>query len=133
MANNVRRAELHHCAKFCQNRSNGCRSQFFKVAAVHHLGFVCHISGPCTKHTRLRSFNGLFWDILGKPEPEKHNHFGKTSLDLLEQEIVGGSGISWAICKSAPCSRQITMPAPHHSVFYWLDALPAAQPMVSKH
>ena len=36
---------------------------------------------------------------------------------LLKQEIVSGSGISWAICKSAPCSRQITTPAPHHSVF----------------
>jgi len=30
----------------------------------------------------------------------------------------GGSGISWTICKSfAPCSRQITMPVPHHSGF----------------
>ena len=36
---------------------------------------------------------------------------------LLEQETVSGSGISWAICKSAPCSRQITTSAPHHSVF----------------
>jgi len=27
---------------------------------------------------------------------------GKTSLDLLEKEIVTGSGISWAMCKSAP-------------------------------
>ena len=36
---------------------------------------------------------------------------------LLKQEIVSGSGISWAICKSAPRSRQTTMPAPHHSVF----------------
>jgi len=26
----------------------------------------------------------------------------KTNLDLLEQEIVSGSGICWAICKSAP-------------------------------
>ena len=52
---------------------------------------------------------------------------------LLEQETVSGSGISWAICKSAPCSRQITMPAPHHSVFYRPDALPAAQPTASKH
>jgi len=25
----------------------------------------------------------------------------KTNLDLLEEEIVSGSGISWAICKSA--------------------------------
>jgi len=30
----------------------------------------------------------------------------KTNLDLLEQEIVSGSGICWAICKSAPHSRQ---------------------------
>jgi len=31
---------------------------------------------------------------------------------------VGGSGINWAICKSAPRSRQITTPAPHHSSFF---------------
>ena len=36
---------------------------------------------------------------------------------LLKQETVSGSGISWAIWKSAPRSRQITMPVPHHSVF----------------
>ena len=52
---------------------------------------------------------------------------------LLKQETVSGSGISWAICKSASRSRQITMPAPHHSVFYRPDALPAAQPTASKH
>ena len=53
---------------------------------------------------------------------------GKINLDvLLKQETVSGSGISWAVCKSAPRSRQITTPAPHHSVFYRPDALPAAQ------
>ena len=52
---------------------------------------------------------------------------------LLKQETVSGSGISWAICKSAPRSRQITMTAPHHSVFYRPDALPAGQPTASKH
>ena len=36
---------------------------------------------------------------------------------LLKQETVSGSGISWAICKSAPRYRQITTPASHHSVF----------------
>ena len=30
---------------------------------------------------------------------------------------MSGIGIIWAIRKSAPRSRQITMPAPHHSVF----------------
>ena len=55
---------------------------------------------------------------------------GKTSLDFTEAR---DSGISWNICKSAPRSRQITTPAPHYSVFYRPDALPAAQPTASKH
>jgi len=46
---------------------------------------------------------------------------------------MGGSGISWTICKSfAPYSRQITTPVPHHSIFYGPDALLDAQPTVSK-
>jgi len=36
---------------------------------------------------------------------------------LVEQETMSGNGISWAICKSAPCCRQTTTPAPHHSFF----------------
>ena len=52
---------------------------------------------------------------------------------LLKQETLSCSEIRWAICKSAPCSRQITTPAPHRSVFYRPDALPAAQPTASKH
>ena len=46
---------------------------------------------------------------------------------------MSGSGISWDICKSAPRSRQITTPVPHHSIFYRPDARPAAQPTASKH
>jgi len=42
-------------------------------------------------------------------------------------------GISCAICKSASRTRQTTTPAPHHSVFYRRNALPASQPTVSKH
>jgi len=41
----------------------------------------------------------------------------KITWILLKQETVSGSEICWAICKSAPCSRQITTPAPHRSVF----------------
>jgi len=58
----------------------------------------------------------------------------KPSWILLKQQTVSGSGISWAICKSAPHSRQINTPAPHHSVFFYKPAaLPAAQPTASKH
>ena len=48
---------------------------------------------------------------------------------LLKQETVSDSGISWAISTSAPRSRQITMPAPHHSVFFtgWIPFLPPNQ------
>jgi len=42
---------------------------------------------------------------------------GKTNMDLLEQEIVSGNGIIWAICKSARCFRQISTPESYHSVF----------------
>ena len=40
---------------------------------------------------------------------------GKPIWILLKQETVSSCGISWAICKSAHPSRQITTPAPHHS------------------
>jgi len=49
-------------------------------------------------YIRLTAF---FQDNLSKPAPAKQNHSGKTNLHLLEQEIVSGSGISRAICKSA--------------------------------
>jgi len=66
-------------------------------------------------------------------EAYRHTHLtalfpGLPIWILLKQETVIGSSISWAICKSAPRSRQITMPAPHHSIFYRPDALPATQP-----
>jgi len=76
------------------------------------------------------SIQDSVWDYPGDPVPNQKGKIRKVknNLDLLEQEIVSGSGISWAICKSAPRPRQITTPAHHHSVFYRPDALPAAQP-----
>jgi len=61
-------------------------------------------------HTRLKAlFPGLpGWAGTRKVKP---------IWILLKQETVSGSGISWAMCKSAPRFRQIAMPAPHHSVF----------------
>ena len=59
---------------------------------------------------------------------------GKTNLDLLEQEIVSGSGVSagpYSSLHFAP--DRITMPASHSSVFYRPDALHATQPTASKH
>ena len=79
---------------------------------------------PKHTHTRLTAlFPGLpRWAGTRKVKPI-----------ILKQETVSGSGISWAVCKTAACSRQTTTPAPHHSVFYRPDALPAAQPIATKH
>jgi len=64
-------------------------------------------------HTHTHPFNGPFpglprWASTRKVKP---------IWILLKQETVSGSDIRWAICKSAPRSRQITTPTPRHSVF----------------
>ena len=64
-------------------------------------------------HTHTHPFNSPFSGTTRVSRYQK----GKPIWILLKQETVSGSGISWAICKSAPCSTQITTPAIHHSVF----------------
>ena len=98
-----------------------------------HSVLLCSTSGSVRLHTVVLL---LFWNLSGTTRVSRYqkgkNQEGKTNLDLVEQEIVSGSGICWAmqVCTSS----QITMPTSHHSVFlYKLDALPAAQPTASKH
>ena len=99
-----------------------------RIQKPHHL--LPHLNPDWNlthTHTRLTAlFPGLpRWAGARKVKP---------IWILLKQETVSGSGISWAICKSAPRTRQLTVPAPHHhTVFYRPDALPAAQPTASKH
>jgi len=53
---------------------------------------------------------------------------GKSSLDFTEARDSEWQWHQLGMCKSAPRARQITTPAPHHSVFYRLDALPSFLP-----
>ena len=64
-------------------------------------------------HTHTHQFNGSLYGTTGWASTRKV----KPIWILLKQEILSGSGISWAICKCATRSKQITMPAPLHSVF----------------
>ena len=65
-------------------------------------------------HTHTHTFTGHFSETTRVGRYQK----GKTNLDFTEaRDCECGSSISWAICKSAPRSRQITTPAPQHSVF----------------
>jgi len=80
-------------------------------------------------HTRVRVFDGCFAGTFHVSRYQK----GKTNLDFTEAR---DSEWQWhqlghmQVCTSL---RQITTPAPHHSVSCRLDALPAAQPTASKH
>ena len=89
---------------------NVCR--VLLCGATYTIYTVCHIH----TYTRLTALcPGLpGWAGTRKVKP---------TWILLKQKTVSGSGISWAVCKSVPRSRQITMPALHHSVFYRLDAV----------
>jgi len=132
------------------SRTKGfCSSRFLLMATItlglrRRCSMVLSAPSPCFRkhhktkisvavwlqtHTHTHLFNGPF---LGLPRRASTIKV-KPIWILLKQEIVSGSGISWTIRKSAPRSRQITMPAPHHSVFFRSDALPAAQPTASKH
>ena len=86
-------------------------------------GRPCAFS-PLNTHTHTR-LTALYPGLPGWAGTRKV----KPIWILLEQETVSGSGISWAICKSASRSRQITMPAPHYSSFFtgWMPFLPPNQ------
>ena len=70
------------------------------VSKVKYLG-VCFL---CT-HTHTTVLL-LVWNMSGSTRVSRYQKGKikkvKTNLDLLEQEIVSGSGICWALCKSAP-------------------------------
>jgi len=80
------------------------------------FNYFVSLTVPATVHTHTHTHtsflqpSGFCPGLLGEPVPE-------LIWILLKQETVSGSGISWAICKSTPCPRQIAMPAPHHPVF----------------
>jgi len=93
------------------------RVAFKLVQAVLHLQRQrVVVAADYLQHLRtvhVHPFNGPFSGTTRVSRYQK----GKPIWILLKQETVSGSGISWAICKSAPRSAQITMPAPHHSGF----------------
>ena len=95
---------------------------FNKMMKYGHVVFKLHT------HTTVLL---LFWNLSGTTRVSRSQkgktRKGKTNLDLLEQEIVSGSGICWAICKSAPHPR---LPRQHPTTQFftgWMPFLPPNQ------
>ena len=80
------------------------------------------------RHTHTHPFNGPFSGTTQVTRYQK----GKTNLDFTEARE---SEWQWHQLghMQVSTSLQTTTPAPHRSVFYRPDALPAAQPTASKH
>jgi len=102
-----------------------CKSPFtqFWGNMVDSLGVPADYATMMTMLPHITHTHPFNFPLSGSTQVSQYQN-SKTN----QQETVSGSGISWAVCKSAPRSRQVTKPAPHHSVFYRPDALPAAQP-----
>jgi len=83
--------------------------QLQRINLKCNISCICRLAGQLNKtaDTQTRPFNDPFPGTTRVSWYQK----GKNNLDFTE-EAVNGSGISWAICKSAPRSRQITMLAP---------------------
>jgi len=74
---------------------------------------LCHVltnSQPYTSKKQNTRLTALFPGLPGWAGTRKV----KPIWILLKQTTVSGSGINWAVCKSASRSRQITTPALHH-------------------
>ena len=117
------------CSKLTDNMTNQIMASHKKNknTLCNHCSSNTRFQAPSqidqtSTHTRLTT---LCPGLPGSAGTRK----AKAVWILLKQETASGSGISWAICKSAPHARQID----NHSVFYRPDALPAAQPTASKH
>jgi len=80
----------------------------------------------CCYHITTTLFSGLFSRTTWVSRHQR----GKPLWILMKQEMIGGNGISWTICKSfAPRSRQMILPVPHHSVFNFVQAgCPSCRP-----
>ena len=119
--------QLHRCRRRYRWRhlpvSNHTATPLLQ--SQHHR--LVYSTTPNNTHTQ--PFNGP----LSRTTQVSRYQKGKANLDFAEARDSEWQCISWAICKSAPRSRQTTTPAPHHSVFFRPDALPATQPTASKH
>ena len=73
-----------------------------------------------TTHTQTHPFNGPFSRTTRVSQYQKV----KPNCILLKQETMSGSGIRWAICKSAPRSR----PHQHPTTQFLTDWMPFLPP-----
>ena len=82
--------------------SSSCHTVIF---TRRHLSTTMSKCNSTTQCLNTHTFNGNFFFRAGQPRSAGTRKI-KPMWIVLKQETVSGSGISWAICKPAPGSRQ---------------------------
>ena len=93
----------------------------------HYLRFKSNTHTYTCVHTH--TYNGPF---SGSKQVSQYQK-GNINLDFNEARDSEWQWHQLGHMQVCTCSRQITMPALHRSIFYRPDALPAAKPTASKH
>ena len=90
--------------------------RIIKQSQSYLLNYPTTTATATTTATHYYNHFTALW-ILSRTTWVIRHQKDKTHLDLLEQEIVSGSGISWAICRSAPHPRHNHSSIPPVSFF----------------
>ena len=98
------------------------------AAHAHTIALLLTLNTKANTHTHTTVLL-LFWSMSGTTRVSRYQKGKtrkvKTNLDLLKREIVSGSGICWAICKSAPHPRQ---PRQHPTTEFFTGRMPFLPP-----
>ena len=96
----AQRSRLHRVTNVAVQHTDTYSSHRHHVRLYIQLYFTI-VYGSLTQHTH--PLNG---PLSGTTQVSRYHRKVKPIWILLEQETVSGCGISWAVCKSAPRSRQ---------------------------
>ena len=111
-------SSLQHGDVSCGSRKSSsmtlslCNKHHAKKLTLHRTWFTSHVITITSMH--WYSLKYITTSLEANKTCQRIKQFINQGMWW---ETVGGSGLSWAICKFAPRSRQITTSAPHHSVF----------------
>ena len=93
------------------------QTQFWGHLPLYFNAFYTHTHTHTHARTHARTHTHTFNGPLSRTTPVSRYQKGETSLDFTAARDSEWQWHQLGICKSAPHSRQITTPAPRHSVF----------------
>ena len=117
-------------ARLCLGRRSALTA---RLELWNHFTQILEQRLPCDQHTIYNYTHPVTFGIISHRYSSNNCPATNTDTHTHTHTFYGPFSRTTRVSTSASCSGHITTPAPHHSVFYRPDALPAAQPTASKH